>query len=360
MFKKICHKFTASLLLVLFVFSFIVAPATLAITKDDVRIEAQKFIDEYEATWTKLRYESSQAEWKSNTMIIEGDDTNSKATVAANEKLVGFTGSKRNIDGATRFLNQKDKLTPIQVKQLQAILFIAASNPETAKDLVKERITAETKQTEKLFGFDFKIDGKSVTTNAIDKILKESNDLTERRKAWESSKEVGVGLKNGLANLQRLRNGTVKPLGYKSFYSYQVSEYGMTAEEMQALMMQINRELRPLYRELHTWARYELAKKYNQPVPDQLPADWLTNRWGQDWSEMVTVEGMDVNAALKNKSAEWIVKEGENFYVSLGFRQLPQSFWEKSSLYPLPKDAKYKKNNHASAWHLDLENDLRS
>ncbi len=359
MFKKTCHKFMASLLLVLFVFSFIAAPATLAVSKD-VRTEAQKFIDEYSAMWTKLRYESSQAEWKSNTMIVEGDDTNSKATVAANEKLVAFTGSKKNIDGATRFLSQKDKLTAIQIKQLQTILYIAASNPEIAKDLVKERITAETKQTEKLFGFDFKIGGKSVTTNDIDRILKESNVLAERRAAWESSKEVGIGLKDGLANLQRLRNGTVKPLGYKSFYSYQVSEYGMTAEEMQTLMREINRDLRPLYRELHTWARYELAKKYNQPVPDQLPADWLTNRWGQDWSEMVTVEGMDVNAALKNKSAEWIVKEGENFYVSLGFPRLPQSFWDKSSLYPLPKDAKYKKNNHASAWHLDLETDVRS
>jgi peptidyl-dipeptidase A len=361
MFKKICHKFMASLLLALFVFSSFAAPATLAASqKTDVRAEAQKFIDEYSATWTKLRYESSQAEWRSNTMIVEGNYTNSKATVAANEKLVAFTGSKKNIDAATKFLNQKNKLTPIQIKQLQAILYIAASNPETAKDLVKERIAAETKQTEKLFGFDFKIDGSSVTTNNIDRMLKESNNLAERRKAWESSKEVGVVLKDGLANLQRLRNGTVKPLGYKSFYSYQVSEYGMTAEEMQALMMQINRELRPLYRELHTWARYELAKKYNQPVPDQLPADWLTNRWGQDWSEMVTVEGMDINAALKTKSAEWIVKESENFYVSLGFPRLPQSFWDKSSLYPLSADAKYKKNNHASAWHLDLENDLRS
>lgn len=349
-----------SALITLFVFSSVVAPATLGFTKKDVRAEAQKFIDEYSIMWKKLRYESSEAEWKSNTMIVEGDNTNSKATVAANGKLVAFTGSKKNIDAATKFLKQEKNLTPIQVKQLKAILYIAAASPEIAKDLVKERIAAETAQTEKLFGFDFKIDGKSVTTNQIDKTLKESNNLAERRKAWDASKEVGVGLKDGLANLQRLRNGTVKPLGYKSFYSYQVSDYGMTAEEMQALMNKINRELRPLYRELHTWARYELAKKYNQPVPDQLPADWITNRWGQDWSEMVTVEGMDVNAALKDKSPKWIVKEGENFYVSLGFPRLPQSFWDKSSLYPLPSEAKYKKNNHASAWHLDSENDVRS
>ncbi len=75
---------------------------------------------------------------------------------------------------------------------------------------------------------------------------------------------------------------------------------------------------------------------------------------------MVNVEGLDINAALKDKSPEWIVKQGEDFYVSLGFQKLPQTFWDKSSLYPAPADAKYKKNNHASAWHLDLENDVRS
>jgi len=44
----------------------------------------------------------------------------------------------------------------------------------------------------------------------------------------------------------------------------------------------------------------------------------------------------------------------------LATRTLPESFWEKSSLYPLPADASYKKNNHASAWHIDLDHDVRS
>lgn len=355
MIKEIYTKFIAGFMLSVFVLG--AAPAAFAA---DVRKDAQKFIDDYTATWAKLRYESAQADWRSNTMIIEGDDTNAKATVAAGEKLAAFTGSKENIEKATEFLKQKDKLKPLQVLQLQAILYKAADNPETAKDLVAERIKAETAQTEKLFGFDFKIDGKSVSTNDIDRILRESTDLAERRKAWDASKEVGTALKDGLANLQRLRNGTVAPLGYKSYFDYQVSDYGMTADEMMALMRQFNRELRPLYRELHTYARYELAKKYNQPVPDQLPADWLPNRWGQDWSAMVNVEGMDLDSALKDKSPEWIVKQAEEFYVSLGFPHLPQSFWDKSSLYPAPAGANYKKNNHASAWHLDLENDIRS
>ena len=87
--------------------------------------------------------------------------------------------------------------------------------------------------------------------------MKSSNNLEERRKAWESSKEVGKGLKDGLVNLRKLRNETVKALGYPDYYSYQVSEYGMNTEEMIELMRKINSELRPLFRELHTYARYE-------------------------------------------------------------------------------------------------------
>jgi peptidyl-dipeptidase A len=322
--------------------------------------EAQKFIDDYTAQWTRLRYAYELAEWKSNTQIVEGDQTNARATNEAQEKLSAFTGSRANIEAATRFLKQKKQLTPLQTKQLQNILYAAAENPETAREIVKERIAAETAQNEKLYGFDFKIDGKSVTPNRIDEILRSSTNPEERRQAWIASKEGGKVLKSGLANLQRLRNAVVAPLGYKSYFSYQVSDYGMTTKEMMKLMDDINRELRPLYRELHTYARYELAKKYKQPVPDYIPADWLPNRWAQDWSALVNVQGLDVDAALKEKTAEWVVKQGEEFYVSLGWPHLPESFWKNSSLYPLPANAPYKKNTHASAWHMDLERDVRS
>ena len=140
-----------------------------------------------------------------------------------------------------------------------------------------------------------------------------------------------------------------------------VSDYGMTKDEMMAMLKKFNKELYPLFNELHTYMRYELAKKYKaKEVPDFIPAQWLSNRWGQDWSEMVTVEGLNLDSSLKSKDAEWVAKQGEKFYVSLGFPQLPPVFWEKSSLYPVAKDAGYKKNTHASAWHMDLEKSVRT
>lgn len=331
-------------------------------TPDNTQLqqEVQTQLDVYNTEYQKLLITAAENEWKLNTYIQEGDTLTSKAAEEANEAMAAFTGSKANIEFAQKYLKEKDKLTSTQVKQLEYILFMAGNNPETAGDVVKQRIAAQTEQTSKLFGFDFKINGKSVTTNEIDGVLRTSTNLKERLTAWEASKEVGKVLKDGLANLQHLRNESVKPLGYHDYFSYQVSEYGMTREEMMELCRGMVKDIWPLYRELHTWARYSLADKYKQPVPEMLPAHWVTNRWGQDWTAMIEVKGFDPDAELQKKSAEWIIQEAEKFYVSLGFDSLPNSFYEKSSLYPLPPDAKYKKNNHASAWHMDNDKDVRS
>lgn len=323
--------------------------------------EVQHFVEEYTRALMDLYAVSAEAEWASNTLIIEGDQTINRITNIANEALSRHTGSVSVIEKTRAYLKQRDELPPLMVKQLETILYAAANNPQTVPDLVKERISAETAQNTALFGFTFMLGDTKVTPNQIDDYLKNSNDLKERLAAWETSKEVGKVLKDGLANLVSLRNKTVQALDYSNYFEYQVSDYSMTTAEMMEMMDQFVRELRPLYRELHTWARYELAQRYGSAeVPDLIPAHWLPNRWGQDWSNLVEVEGIDLDGVLKEKGSEWLVKQAERFYISLGFAPLPKNFYEKSSLYPAPENAIYMKNTHASAWHMDLQNDVRS
>ena len=328
--------------------------------ESDLKKEAQAYLDAYNKEFQKHLYESNKGEWALNTRIVEGDTVTSKIAQDAQQQYANFVGSKENIETANKFLKTKDELTDPQVRQLNRILFLAGSNPETAGKIVKEKIEADTKQIELLYGFDYKLDGKSISTNEIDKLLNTETDLNERLKIWETSKEVGKGLKGGLVNLQNLRNKTVQALGYDDFFAYQVSEYGMTVDEMREVCQSMITDIWPLYRELHTWARYTLADKYNTEVPDLLPAHWLPNRWGQDWQGIIKSDGLNIDEKLREYSSEWIVKKGEEFYVSLGFPELPLSFWDLSSLYPAPPDADYKKNNHASAWHMDNDKDVRS
>jgi peptidyl-dipeptidase A len=158
--------------------------------------------------------------------------------------------------------------------------------------------------------------------------------------------------------LRDLRNGVAKEMKYPDYFSLEVAAYGMTTDEMLKMLEDWMATVRPLYLQLHTWAKYKLAEKYHQPVPKKIPAHWINNRWGQEWTGLV--EAANIDKHFEGRNAEWVIKTAEQFYTGLGFSPLPESFWKKSDLYPLPPDSKRKKNTHAFCNHIDLENDIRS
>ncbi len=327
-------------------------------TGDGTR-DAAEFLRDYDDRFRALYTASSLAEWEVNTRIVEGDDSRGRRVREANEALAAFTGSVAVIEEARAHLARPSPREPLAARRLERILFQAASGPQTAPDLVRRRIAGEAAQTERMYGFRFSIDGRPVTPNDIDGVLRKETDLERRRAAWEASKEVGPALKDGLVELRGLRNGVVRALGHADWFSYMTSEYGTDAGGMMDLLATMGRELRPLYRELHTWARHELARRFGKPVPDLLPAHWLPNRWGQEWTPLAGAGGADPGPALRSRGAEWVVRRAEEFYRGLGFEPLPECFWRESSLFPAPPDAGWKKNTHASAWHVDLEREVR-
>jgi len=105
--------------------------------------EVQAYLDSYNKEFQKYSYEWNKGEWLLNTHIVEGDTLTVKKAQDSQEQYAKFTGSKENIDKATEYLKQKDKLTELQVRQLNRILYLAARNPQTVSELVKEKIAAD-------------------------------------------------------------------------------------------------------------------------------------------------------------------------------------------------------------------------
>lgn len=333
------------------------------VSDNDLSAKVDSFLIDYNNKYKELTILSNDAQWKLLTHMVEGDTGISNSAERAQKTFADFTGSKENIETTRGFLAKKDKLSPLQVEQLEHIMYFAGANPMTEEATVKDKIKAETDATKKLYEFKYMLAGKEVTKNDIDAVLRDENNVSKRLDAWVCAKSVGQQLHAPLENLRMLRNRTVQGLDFPDYFSYQVADYGMSSDEMMVQLRQINDEIYPLYRELHTWARYELAKKYNvSEVPEYLPAHWLPNQWGQDWSDIVSVEGFDLDKIIAEKKYDsmWVVQQAERYYVSMGFAPLPQTFYDKSDLFPLPVTAQYKKNNHASAWHMDVDKDVRS
>ena len=316
---------------------------------------ADRFLDLVNAGYQALYRVESEAQWFAATDVSPAHDASAET---AGKARAAFNGNPAVIQEAKSLLEHRDALKPVSVRQLERVLLNAAEGPMTNPGLVAARIEAETQQSSTLNSFVFKLKGKPITANEIDDLLLKSKDLVERRAVWEASKESGVALKPGLVKLQGLRNGVAKELGHADYFALQVASYGMTTDEMLKLQDDFMRELRPLYLQLHTWVKCELAKRYGQPVPKRIPAHWLGNRWSQEWPGIVGAAQLD--EYFKGKSSEWVVKTAEQFYTGLGFPRLPDSFWARSDLYPVRPGELRKKNTHASCWHVDLDTDIRS
>jgi peptidyl-dipeptidase A len=320
-----------------------------------IQERADRFLALANAGYKGLYTVNSEAQWKAVTDVKPEHDA---AAETAGKAAAAFNGNPALINEAKELLKHRKDLNELTVRQLDQLLRNAAEAPMTNPDLVAARVEAETKQASTLNSFEFKLDGKPISVNEIDNKLDTSTDLEERRRVWEASKESGVALKEGLVRLRDLRNRAAQELGHKDYFALQVAGYGMTTDEMVKLHDEFLKELRPLYLQLHTWTKHKLAAKYKQPVPKRIPAHWINNRWSQEWTGLV--EAANIDDRFKGRDPEWITKTAEQFYTGLGFKPLPASFWTKSDLYPVKPGEQRKKNTHASCWHINLEDDIRS
>jgi peptidyl-dipeptidase A len=326
--------------------------------------EARAFLETISALVQPVSTVAAEAGWIASTDVTP-EHTGARA--GAEKAAAALTGSPLLISRAKSFLARDKDLEEPTARQLHKLLLAAAENPGTIPEVVARRIEAEGKQASLLNGYTFCLAPvgrpgepcrRPATANDLDDILRRSRDLATREQGWLASKEIGRPLKPGLVELQTLRNRVAREMGYPSFFALQVADYGMAVPEMMALLDATLAATRPLFDGLHCWAKETLAARYSRPVPRLIPAHWIGNRWAQSWPGLV--EGTTLDAVFAGKPREVVVRQAEDFYVSLGFPRLPDSFWSRSDLYPVPAGSPRKKNAHASAWHIDGERDVRS
>lgn len=323
--------------------------------------EAREFLAFYNGVITGMQAQLNESEWRAATDV---SDAHAGERVGAESVMAGFSGSAWVIARAKALLARAAELDDVTVRELRFVLLDAANAPATDRALLAKRIAAEARQAQLQDGFTYCLErgakgcAKPATANDIDDVLVKSRDLGARERAWRASKEIGVPLRQGLLELRELRNATARELGYSDFHALQVADYGMTTDEMMALLDGALAELRPLTERLQCWARRSLAKRYGKPEPKLIPAHWIGNRWAQSWPGLV--ESIDLDAPFASKKPEWFAETAEAYYVSMGFPRLPKTFWDKSDLFPVKAGDPRKKNAHATAWHMDLEEDVRS
>jgi peptidyl-dipeptidase A len=185
---------------------------------------------------------------------------------------------------------------------------------------------------------------------------------------WQGWREVSVPMKALFTEQVAIANEGAAELGYANTSELWRSKYDMPAADFPKELDRLWGQVEPFYEALHCHVRAELSDHYGAdvvPLDQPIPAHLLGNMWAQSWGNVYDIvkpeqemNVPDVTAALTEQGYDEIkmVKQAENFFSSLGFAELPETFWQRSMFQ---KPAGREVQCHASAWNLDDKDDLR-
>ncbi len=192
-------------------------------------------------------------------------------------------------------------------------------------------------------------------------------ELAEMWSSWHT--QVGAPMKDDYARMVAIANEGAGELGFSDVGTMWRSGYDMPPEEFSAELERMWQEVAPLYQSLHTYVRAKLNEKHGdaiQPATGPIRADLLGNMWAQEWGNiypLVAPEGAgdigyDLTDLIEQKGLSEVdmVKVGEQFFSSLGFEPLPETFYTRSQF---TKPADREVVCHASAWNIDNVDDIR-
>lgn len=202
----------------------------------------------------------------------------------------------------------------------------------------------------------------------LSRILKKSRNEAELLEVWTGWHTIAPVMKDKYERYASLGNKGAKEIGFADMGALWRSGYDMTPEAFEGDIERLWQDVKPLYDDLHCFARKKLRAKYGvSKVPEKapIPAHLFGNMWAQQWDGVYDLlepypgqGSLDVDRKLKEKKYDPVkmVKLGESFFTSLGLDPLPKTFWERS-LFARPKDRDVV--CHASAWDVTWSDDVR-
>ena len=309
---------------------------------------------------------SSRAGWVQENFIT--DDTEIMAA-QANEKLAAAV-TQLALD-ARRFDGMK--LPPALARKF-LLLKLSLTAPAPNNDAERKELTELASKLDGMYGKGKYCkpgpDGKESCRSLGDlsRVLASSTNPDELLDAWVGWHKISVPMREKYARFAQLSNQGAKELGFPETGAMWRSAYDMTPEQFSAEVERLWRQVEPFYVSLHTYVRKQLIKKYGKVAerPDGLiPAHLLGNMWAQEWGNIYPLvapagvdKGYDLTQILKDHKVDeqGMVRYAEGFFKSLGFAELPKTFWERS-LFIKPRDRDV--TCHANAWDIDQKEDLR-
>jgi peptidyl-dipeptidase A len=308
--------------------------------KMETRMKA--FIATNESKAIPLYRESAIASWNANVTGTNEDFAKSEKASFDFAKI--FTDSKAFAE--LKEIKESGAMKdPILLRELE-ILYNGYLGGQVDTTLIADQIKMETEIGKMYANFRVNINGKEISDNEVEGILKNSSNNTELKTAWEGSKTIGPVVAANIIKLVKHRNTIAQKIGFSNYHEMSLKLSGQDPAEVTKIFDELDSLTRNNFAELKGEIDTYFAKRYKVAISDLRPWHYQ-NRYFQEAPQIYKVD-FDKYYARQDP-----VKLASAFYNGIGLNV--DAILAKSDLYEKPG-----KNQHAFSTDIDRSGDVRT
>jgi peptidyl-dipeptidase A len=299
------------------------------------------FITAYENKVQPIYKQANIASWDAS---ISGKAEDWERAEQAQLQLTELHASKEDFTILRTIREANSIIDPLLQRQLSVLYHSFLYNQADISKL-KEKIRVETEVEQKYTSFRAEVQGKKISDNEIEDILKTSTDSSLLQEAWLAHKKTGSLVCDDVKRLARLRNEIAHELGFSNYHEMSLIMSDQDPGEVHKLFDELDALTRDSFAQLKADIDSFLAKRYNIAQSELMPWHYQ-NRFFQEAPEIFDV---DLDQYYKNQNLEKLTRD---FYHGLGLEI--DEILANSDMYEKPG-----KNQHAYCIHIDRQGDVR-
>lgn len=307
-----------------------------------MKTDVHRFLEEVTETVRPLEKAYNVAYWDA---AVTGKEEDNQRQAETNGAWMGFWANP-DLYARARGLAAQDGRDALTARQIRvACLYSGRYQQDQATIAAITRLEAEVRH--EFYHHRARLDGRTLSDNEVDELLKETRDSEEARAVWESSKEIGARVADRIRTMARLRNAAARAEGYRDHFQSWLELNEIPESTLLDLFDRLERSTRAPYRRLKSEIDRARAARFRIPIEDLRPWHY-GDRFFQD--PPADLGEVDRDALFAGKDPRELSRIT---YDSLGMDIRP--ILERSDLYERPG-----KNQHAFCIDIDREGDIRT
>lgn len=309
--------------------------------KTNMTEDFKKLVAKHDSIIIPLAKEANIAYFNAS---ISGKEEDFKKMLDLQNKMNAVYSNKDDFAVLKKIKESKVIKDEVLARQLEVMYNMYLGNQvDTA--MLNQISTMQNQIEQKYSNFRANVNGKKISDNDVESILKTSTKSKELEEAWLGHKSVGKVVEKDIIALVKKRNEMAKKLGFKNYHEMSLNLSEQDPAEIEKLFDELDNLTRDAFVSLKSEMDDYFAKRYNVKKEELKPWHYQ-NRFFQEAPRIYTV---DFDKYYKNQKIEDVT---ENYFKGIG---LPiDDVIKNSDLFEKPG-----KNQHAYCIDIDNQGDVR-